>query len=369
MWTELQISKKCPPGTGAKSNMSEQPATSPGSPLPKPGSVTVSGEIFGKLLPKRPSFFLLRYGEIGLKSRPVRQHFLTVLEQNLLKRFAQEGLSPVVTREQGRIYLFCGDLDTSARLLRTTPGIVSFSLCLQGSSNFDEIMDSFAAIAALHLKEGDSFAIRARRVGDHSFTSQELGMKAGERVLNDNSEKKLTVNLSKPQKPLFVEVRGLRSFFYLGSEPGVGGFPVGVAGNAISFPGPKLLAGPSLLMMKRGCRVLPVIPEDKLHSDRDLEKLVENLDSYHVKAQTYIFPNGGGDSLHSFMRKRKVKGLIFHHTAKELDALMEENPAGGDVRSLLLEQTGLVGELLKEHCLSLPFFFPLLGGLFQEHPL
>ena len=322
-------------------------------------SIQEQAALFREVDSSNQPFFLLRYGEIGLKSRPVRQRFLRSLENNLLRRFQAEGLSPVVNREQGRLYLFVDHIPKGAGILQTTPGIVSFSLCFAVDSEMDTMLDAFAQLSRLRLEEGDSFAVRARRSGNHPFTSQELAISAGERVLQVNKEKNISVNLTKPDKPLYVEVRNKRAFFYLGVLQGVGGFPVGVGGNIAAFPGSGLSPRASLLMMKRGCRVFPLLlGEGGQVPAEELKALEERLDSYHIGVRVTTFQETGEKFL-SFVRNKKIEGLAFDMDFAEVDTLLLQDE--GDVKQRFLENAGIRDEEALEHLVKMPFFFPNLA--------
>jgi len=321
--------------------------------------------LFRQVKPSWQPFFLLRYGEIGLKSSPVRNRFLQVLEKNLLRRFRERGLSPVINREPGRLYIFAGDVHSSAELLRTTPGIVSFSLCLDEKAEMEAMLGTFAALAKRYLENGDSFAVRARRSGNHPFTSQDVAVRAGERILKEN--KNLKVKLTGPTTSLYVEVRNARSFFYLGIEKGPGGFPVGVAGNVLSFVGPELSPEASLHMMKRGCHVHPVVmsvgadDEDGLHER--IGQFEERLNSHHFGISVKVLNSQDGDELLDFMKRKRVQGLVFDHGFEELDGLLAQ---GGEVENAdqkerILESVGVRDAGLLEFCVELPFFFPCLA--------
>jgi len=321
-------------------------------------SIQEQEALFRDVDSSNPPFFLLRYGEIGLKSRPVRQRFLRTLESNLLRRFQASGLSPVVNREQGRLYLFVDDILQGAGILQTTPGIVSFSLCFAVDSEMDTMLEAFAALSRLRLEEGDSFAVRARRSGNHSFTSQDLAISAGERVLQVNKEKNISVNLSRPDKPLYVEVRNKRAFFYLGVVQGVGGFPVGVGGNVAAFPGSGLSPKASLLMMKRGCRVFPLLFGEGGDLPAEEQKaLEERLNSYHVNVKLTSFEEVGGEFL-SFVRNKKIEGLAFDLSFEEVDVLLGQDEGG--VKERFLKNAGIRDEELLEHLVKMPLFFPNL---------
>ncbi len=272
-------------------------------------------------------------------------------------------MSPVLSRERGRVYLFCSDVSQGALLLARTPGIVSFSLCLDIRADFEEILDAFGSLSKNYLEMGDSFAVRARRTGNHPFTSQELAAKAGERVLETNKEKELKVDLTNPEKPLFVEVRSTRAFLYLGTVPGMGGFPVGVGGTVLALLSKNCRPQASLLMMKRGCRVLPVLlrerslegPSEEVE-DR-LLGLEKELNRYHIGVKVWVLDPSHPEAFRGFLKNKKVEGLVFGHDFQGIDRVMEGHL---EMKTKLLEEAGFRDEELREFCLKMPFFFPLV---------
>lgn len=324
--------------------------------------------LFKKVKPSCQPFFLLRYGEIGLKSSPVRHRFLKVLEKNLLRRFREVNLSPVISRERGRLYVFSDNVHRSAHLLKTTPGIVSFSLCLEEKAEMEAMLETFASLSKHYLEEGDKFAVRARRSGNHLFTSQDVAARAGERILKENEGKNIKVDLGNPTKALFVEIRNSKSFFYLGVEKGLGGFPVGVGGNVLVLVGSNFSPEASFFMMKRGCRVHPVVPGGEGAGDGGelfgkIRELEDSLSSYHFDVSVSSFGKNEEAELLQFMKKKRIEGLVFDFGFEELDSLLAQPGETGkaDSKMRLLEEVGIRDEELRERCVDLPFFFPRLG--------
>ena len=78
------------------------------------------------------------------------------------------------------------------------------------------------------IREGEPFAIRARRSDNHPFSSVDVGKTCGDAVWNSLEEDGINtrVNLSSPDKEIFVEMRQNLAYIYLETSKGVGGLPL-----------------------------------------------------------------------------------------------------------------------------------------------
>jgi tRNA uracil 4-sulfurtransferase len=199
---------------------------------------------------------LVRYGELALKSAPVRREFEGSLRRNILDQFVREGITGRLRADHGHLYVEVDDGDRALRVLRRVFGITSVSLVHEVASDRGAIRDRLLELAAPRLGAGASFAVRARRTGgQHPFTSQELARDLGGDVLERFADRGLRVDLERPEVELFVEVRGPRTYLSFDRLRGPGGLPLGVAGRLVALvDGPRGALG-AYLMMKRGCRV------------------------------------------------------------------------------------------------------------------
>ncbi len=195
---------------------------------------------------------LLRYGEIALKSRPVRKFLVQKLKENIRTHFIASGLECHISSDYGRIYLYCDDHEKASGLLRMVFGLVSFSSCLETSSEQEGLKEETIRMARGWLNGGMSFAIRAKRTGNHPYSSQSLAETLGSAVLE--SVEDLKVDLSRPDVEIFVEVRHDRAFIFNGSVRGPGGLPLGSQGRVLSFVENEDDVVATWLMMKRGCK-------------------------------------------------------------------------------------------------------------------
>jgi tRNA uracil 4-sulfurtransferase len=203
-----------------------------------------------------PAQILVRYGELALKSAPVRREFESSLRRNILDQFVREGITGRLRADHGHLYVEVDDAGRATRVLQRVFGITSVSEVHEVPSDRIRIRDRLLELAEPKLAPGTSFAVRARRTGgQHPFTSQELARDLGGDVLERFADRGLHVDLERPAVELFVEVRGPRTYLSFDRVRGPGGLPLGVAGRLVALvDGPRGALG-AFLMMKRGCRV------------------------------------------------------------------------------------------------------------------
>jgi thiamine biosynthesis protein ThiI len=203
---------------------------------------------------------LLRYGEIALKSKPVRKFLVQKLKDNIRVHFRANDLECHISSDYGRIYIYCEDHEKAMGLLKRIFGLVSFSSCTETTSELQVLTEETVRLARAWLKEGTKFAIRSKRIGTHPFSSQSLAEKLGSVVLE--SVNNLKVDLDNPEVEIFVEVRHDKGFIFNGSVRGPGGLPLGSQGRVLSYVENEDDVMAAWLMMKRGCKVDVAHPEE-----------------------------------------------------------------------------------------------------------
>jgi tRNA uracil 4-sulfurtransferase len=203
---------------------------------------------------------LVRYGELTLKSPPVRREFERALRHNILEQFAASSLSCRLRNDQGHMYVEVDDAVAAQRVLGRVFGITSMSEVVESTSDRGEITATALRLVDPLLGPGATFAVRGRRTGQHNFTSQQLAADLGGDILERFGDRGIHVDLEHPNVELAVEVRDRKAYLSTGRSPGPGGLPLGVAGRVAAIvDGPRAGVG-AYLMMKRGCRcaILPV---------------------------------------------------------------------------------------------------------------
>ncbi len=245
--------------------------------------------------------YLLRYGEMGLKSHHVRKAMKDRLVANASKLFKRAGGRCSFQEEEGRLFLE-SDYEDADGVLARVFGLVSYSAVVEATSSPRELTERSVEMARGQLSKGGSFAVRVRRVGEHDFTSVDIARRAGSAILSAFPQ--LKVNLRNPDWEVFLEIRGERAYLYSQVLKGPGGLPLGAQGKVVAYvEGPEGILA-AWLMMKRGCSVIPVFLKDDTwvrtltHWDPDtVWRRVQSLEEMKHVAETeralgFVYPWG-----------------------------------------------------------------------------
>ncbi len=179
------------------------------------------------------NLYLIRLGEISLKGLN-RSFFEKKLKNNIKLKIHPH--HSYLVREKGRFYLY---VDTSCpeslieKILKTTFGVVGFSKALVCEKQWDTMVDTVKKIIKyppFDNSEG-TFKVEARR-SDKNFEKRSYQIEAelGGIILEEMPEMK--VNVHKPDKTLYVEVRD-KVYIYTSPVEGPGGLPAGCAGKGL----------------------------------------------------------------------------------------------------------------------------------------
>lgn len=204
---------------------------------------------------------LARYGEIGLKSRPVRRRFEQVLQENIERAFVDAQLDVIISRIPGRLIATSSDLPRAAQILTRIFGLTSVSLARVVPSDQATVLASipvfFDEVAAAK-PEAKSFALRVRRSGQHPYTSQDIARAGGGTVLDRPGGERWTVDLETPDVEVSIEVRDHQAFLFDTRLDAPGGLPVGTQGKVVVLLKDIHSLIAAWLMLKRGCSLVPV---------------------------------------------------------------------------------------------------------------
>jgi thiamine biosynthesis protein ThiI len=315
---------------------------------------------------------MVRYGEIGIKSEQIRNKYEKLLMANIEAMLATNGIPfEGVDRERGRIYVKSTDPHAPAYIARVF-GVVSASPVTVGGPSMDEACKIAASIGREVIGQSQSFAVRARRVGPHPFTSQEIGRTCGDAVFEAVRDRNPRVDLSSPDHEIFVEIRENHSYVFTNVIKGAGGMPLGSQGKMVA-----LISGgidspvAAWLMMRRGCEIIPVFFNngefsDKSYTDRAMDtikKLKEWAPGHDLKV--YEVPHG--DTLREFIEKGNYRYtcVFCKHTMYRaaIEIAKREGAHGlitGSSMGQVASQTS--DNLMIEHfMIDFPIYHPLIG--------
>jgi thiamine biosynthesis protein ThiI len=201
------------------------------------------------------ALFIVRYGEVALKSKAVRRRFEAALRKNIVESFIKLSIECRIELDWGRVYIWSKDEEKSAEILKRTFGVVSFSRALECSSEKEDIYRIAVELSKSLFKNGMSFRVKARRTGQHEYTSMELAKEAGSAIWLANESKDPRVDLTNPDLTIHIEVRQDRAYIFNEVVPGPGGLPLGTQGRILGLITDKKGVAACWMMMKRGCSV------------------------------------------------------------------------------------------------------------------
>lgn len=215
---------------------------------------------------------MAKYSEILLKSKMTRVILERMLERNVRAALSEHRFK--LSRGGGVFLIESADDEECAERLKKVFGVVYISICDVVPSEMDEIVEKCVEIGK-KFRRNSSFAIRARRVGEHSFSSSEICIEAGSRILKEFKDKKLKVDLEEPDEEIFVDVRWNRAFISRENVKTCGGMPLGSQGKAVAVITDRNSYNAAWMMMRRGCELIAVCGNKGV-------KLVRKLGEWHI---------------------------------------------------------------------------------------
>jgi thiamine biosynthesis protein ThiI len=186
--------------------------------------------------------------ELTIKSSRTRASFMRQLTRNIRDALRSADVKHSMDGNWGRMYI-TADPARAVPVLSRVFGISSLSIIEE------RVPADVASIVAAGERlyhdavRGRKFAVRARRVGRHSFSSGDVEVALGSALLPFSDG----VDLSNPDITFHVEVREDDAFLFSDRVDGANGLPLGVEGRAVSLlSGGFDSAVSSWLMLRRG---------------------------------------------------------------------------------------------------------------------
>jgi tRNA uracil 4-sulfurtransferase len=243
---------------------------------------------------------LVRHGELALKSHRVRARLMRTLTRRIEEALERAGVEGLVEQTHSRHLVEGSDLEGALAAVSRVFGITSLSITHVTPSDLSTLEAAAAAYAEKYWpQEARSFAVRARRTGNHPYSSQEVAVKTGSSVMRTirSRHPDARVDLGSPDWTLFVEVRDKQAFFHHDRVQGPGGLPLGSQGRLVVWLTGEESTVAAWLMMRRGAQILPFyLPQ----VDPDLHPVVDpEKDHPAVRAHQALRAWGAPRHLHA----------------------------------------------------------------------
>jgi thiamine biosynthesis protein ThiI len=243
---------------------------------------------------------LVRYGEIGIKSRQTRKRMEDLLISHIKSALKEADVKfSKIRREYGRIFIVTEMTEDASNIASIIFGVVSVSPVAVIDAGLDAILETGLELARKRFKQKQSFAVGCRRVGTHDFSSQEVREKLGAAILKGIPEMDLSVNLTSPDQTIYVEVRNQNAYLFTDTIEGVGGMPTGSQGKVVCTLSSGLDSPiAAFKVMKRGCIPVFVNFDNTPYANDDCRATVTEqaqlLANYihNFEVKLYIIPHG-----------------------------------------------------------------------------
>lgn len=317
-------------------------------------------------------------GEIWLKKVWTRKYYEKRLARNIKQTLKYHKVSfNKLVRKFSRFYLKTDYTFKAVDVLTRVFGISSLSPAYETSSSFDDLIDECLNLAGILLHKGNTFAVRCKRVGSHNYSSDDVRKEIGKYIL-DNYGKKLGINvdLSNPDVVIGVEIRDNQAFIYSEIKGGAGGMPLGVQPALISlFSGGIDSAVSSWLVMKRGCRIIPVYFNNDPYTDETVTErafnVAKTLFNWSIGFPRRIYVVNHGKNLEQIIQTNRkyscllCKRMMYRVAERLANIYHAEGIVTGEAIGEQASQTLTNLRVLSAAAKDFPVHRPLLG--FDKH--
>jgi thiamine biosynthesis protein ThiI len=296
-------------------------------------------------------------GEIGIKSPRTRARMEAVLINNIKKV-----LNVKKVEKDGGILII--DTEDDLNKLKKIFGVASFSPIIRLEfKNLEELITLSKEVFKDKVK-GKKFAVRVRRVGNHSFTSLDVARLLGAELYPYSNG----VDLKNPDIEVYIDIRDYKAYLYSEIIKGPKGLPVGTSGKTVVlFSGGFDSPVATWFMMKRGNLpiILNFILGGKLHKELVLKEVEVLREWSGGNTLTVFFIDGirVQASLSKIEPRIRVVVLkrVMYRTAEILAKKFGiHSITTGESLSQVSSQTVWNLEAT-EYGISLPIFRPLIG--------
>ncbi len=315
---------------------------------------------------------LIAFGEIFLKSEPVKNLFKRKLEQNIFYFLKKQGIDFKISSFRERIFVETNEVKKTVRVLKKVFGIAwiseSFYFPFEKTNKKPGIKEISCFVSENYskwIKDKETFALRVKT---ENFEKNKVIEKVAE-----NIDRK--VDLDNPKKEINIEQRKQAWFLFFKKQKGAEGLPVGSGEKVLT-----LMSGgidspvASYLMAKRGAENVWIhFHSFPLVSKKSIDKTKElalNFLKYQPKLKVYFIPfhkiqvdiKSKADPLYRVLLYRREMLKISEKIAKkEKCKAIATGESLGQVSSQTLSNIAITNQAIKTLILR-----PLIGTSKEE---
>jgi thiamine biosynthesis protein ThiI len=307
---------------------------------------------------------LIAFGEIFLKSPGVQRIFKRKLQNNLSFFLKKEGADFRIFPYRERIFVETKEQNKARKIIKNVFGISWFTKSFFfEKARLSEVVDFVEQNYKDWIKENETFAIRLKKGSEIKESSKKI-------IAEIAKNMKRKVDLEKPKKEIFVEVRKEGWYLYFKKEKGAGGLPVGTSGKVLA-----LISGgidspvASYLMAKRGAENVwlhfhsfPLVSQKSIEK---VKKLAEIFLKFQPRLKVYLFPFSKIQMEIRVKSKPKYRILLYRRAMMKIaENLAQKEDCYAIVTGESLGQVSsqtLPNLEIIEKAVSIPILRPLIG--------
>ena len=204
--------------------------------------------------------WILRFGELGLKSKSVRRSFQRSLRNNMLEMAQQREITLFHHVSGTQDHVSSSDsIDEVEDLLSRVIGVVAIDRIVKLDCGLNPESIAEDVIKSSHnIGQKRTFGVRVKRVAKTGeLSSREYEIRIGAKMLSLDPE--LSVNLTDPDEWIKLIVDNDEIFQIKYRIQACGGLPPGVQGDVLIQLSSEELMLEAFLIMRRGVRLIPVL--------------------------------------------------------------------------------------------------------------
>ncbi|KYK37370.1 MAG: hypothetical protein HXS48_24590 [Theionarchaea archaeon] len=197
---------------------------------------------------------LIRYGEIGTKSKRTRRWWERIFMRNIQSALEKNNITfSSIHNPQGRVVVSTQD-EKAVKVLKNVFGVSSLSFAAEIDRNIQKMKKEASSVYQRTGRPGQTFRISTQRL-DKAFplTSQEVNAVVGASIVEKENAQ---VDLNNPDVNIGIDILYNAAYVFVGRTPGYGGIPVGVQGKVLVNVEDRRSAVAAWMMLKRGCELV-----------------------------------------------------------------------------------------------------------------